>query len=91
MLSMDKQHILDEIRRTAEENGGKPLGKATFLSETGIRETDWSGIHWARWGDAITEAGYSPNKMVDAFPVEYVLECLAGLHSKSATIRRFLR
>lgn len=27
---MDKKHILDEIRRTAKENGGSPLGQARF-------------------------------------------------------------
>jgi hypothetical protein len=32
-----------EIRRTAEANGGTPLGKSRFAAETGVREHDWSG------------------------------------------------
>jgi hypothetical protein len=34
-------YILDEIRRTAAENSGKPLGQNRFRSETGIKEKDW--------------------------------------------------
>jgi hypothetical protein len=63
MASLSKQHILDEIRRSAKENGGKPLGRARFGKETGIAEGDWSGRYWARWSDAVKEAGLAPNKM----------------------------
>jgi len=34
---MDKQHILEEIRRTAKDNAREPLGVARFRQETGIR------------------------------------------------------
>lgn len=58
-----KSHILSEIRRTAEENGGVPLGWRRFQSETGIKPTDSIGKYWARWGDALSEAGYSRNEL----------------------------
>jgi hypothetical protein len=57
-----KTHILDEIQRTAAENGGKPLGQNRFRTETGIKEYDWKA-HWARWGDALVEAGFARNKL----------------------------
>jgi len=70
---MDKQHIVDEIRRTAEANDGVPLGTARFEAETGITESDWCGKIWIRWGDALQEAGYEPNQMQSAFDEEVVI------------------
>lgn len=63
----NRDDILSEIRRTAAENGGKPLGKRRFATETGIRESDWEGRFWARWGDALREAGFEPNTLQGAF------------------------
>jgi hypothetical protein len=71
---MTKDHILEEIKRTAEENGGVPLGWRKFVRETGIREADWLGKHWARWSDAIREAGYSPNQMTVGYDESLLCE-----------------
>lgn len=76
---MDKEHILAEIRRTADENGGLPLGKGRFLAATGIRESDWSGRYWVRWSDAVREAGYQPNALQAALADDELLLRLAGL------------
>jgi len=46
-----KQHIIDEIKRTAEANDGVPLGIGRFLKETGIKKSDWEGKYWVRWSD----------------------------------------
>jgi hypothetical protein len=71
---MQKEHILQEIRRTAQENGGIPLGWRKFAQETGIRDSEWLGKYWAGWGDAVREAGYTPNRMTGAYKDSRVLE-----------------
>jgi len=73
---MDKQHILAEIRRTAKLNNGQPLGKRRFQAETGIKESDWSGKYWVRWGDAVQEAGLSPNTMKSSYTEDWLLDQL---------------
>lgn len=55
--------IINEIRRLAAENGGQAPGHRAFLVQTGIREGEWLGTYWARWGDALIEAGFPPNEM----------------------------
>jgi hypothetical protein len=74
---MNREHILIEIRRIAGECGGSPPGKQRFESETGIREHEW-GKNWARWGDALTEAGFEPNSWVQQLPEQELLEKLAA-------------
>lgn len=70
---MEKNFIINEIRRTAETNGGSPFGRQKFFEATGIKETDWSGKYWVRWSEAVKEAGYTPQEMQAAFSDEYVL------------------
>lgn len=62
-----RDFILSEIRRLANANGGKSPGKSAFSRATGIAEHQWSGVIWARWSDAITEAGYRPNDLQQRF------------------------
>ena len=77
---MDKQHILDEIRRTAID--GKPLGRLRFFAQTGIKESDWSGIHWTKWSDAQVEAGFSALSLKPAYDEQYILGCISELTRK---------
>ncbi|PKL49408.1 MAG: hypothetical protein CVV39_02795 [Planctomycetes bacterium HGW-Planctomycetes-1] len=74
---MDKKHIIDEIIRTAKKNNGIPLGHRKFVSETGIGPSEWLGKYWAKWGDAVREAGLEPNKPKSAYDenllIEYVI------------------
>jgi hypothetical protein len=74
-----KAQIIGEIQRTAAANGGVPLGYSKFETETGIRYADWFGVHWARWGDALQEAGFEPNRMTDAYSHEHLLQKYAEL------------
>jgi len=74
---MDKEHILSEIRRTAEN--GVALGRRRFLDETGIRESDWKGKYWINWSDAVKEAGLSTGKFVQSIDENTLLEKAATL------------
>jgi hypothetical protein len=74
-----REHILSEIRRTATENGGAPLGLLRFVSETGIPRHHWFGKYWANWGEAVREAGLEPNAALIAIPESQLLENLASL------------
>ena len=76
----DKEYILSEIKCTAAANGGKPPGRSRFSQETGIKESDWIGKFWARWGDAVREAGFEPNQLQTAYGDDILIEkfiCLA--------------
>jgi len=75
---MNKQHILEQIKRTAKENGGAPLGVDRFASATGISEAAWRGRFWARWGDAVREAGFTPNTLRPKTEDDALLVQLAG-------------
>jgi hypothetical protein len=68
-----REHILSEIRRLAALNGGQPPGLTAFAKETGIAEHQWSGKFWARWSDALTEAGFEPNKRTERLDSEGIL------------------
>jgi hypothetical protein len=76
--AVEKEHILREIKRTAEENGGKPLGRIKFSSEAGIRPYEW-GKYWVNWSDALHEAGFGPNQFVTAYDDGELLQKLAQL------------
>ena len=70
---MNKQEILSEIRRIAEECGGKAPGIQRFASETGMRKSDWYPNLWLRWGDAINEAGCQPNDFISAYDTDFLI------------------
>jgi hypothetical protein len=76
---MNKEQIIEQIQRTAKANGGSPLGWRRFEEETGIRYYDWYGQFWTRWGDAVREAGFEPNRMSEAFEEDFLLEKLVLL------------
>jgi hypothetical protein len=74
-----REHIIKEIQRLAESNGGQPPGRRLFERETGITEGAWFGKYWARWSDAVAEAGYAPNTKNVKLDEQYVLEKLAEI------------
>ncbi len=76
-----KRHVLAEIKRLAVANGSPP-GKRLFERETGISEGEWFPALWLRWGDALQEAGYDRNKMVEVVNNDIMLEQYALLAQK---------
>ncbi|HVU06524.1 MAG TPA: GIY-YIG nuclease family protein [Candidatus Paceibacterota bacterium] len=87
-----KEKVLEEIKRTAKENGGVPLGTSRFEKETGIKPHEW-GKYWARIGDAQKEAGLSPNQRQgayeDAFIFDQIIKLIRKL-GKFPTVREFI-
>jgi Meiotically up-regulated gene 113 len=77
---MDKQHIIDEIRRTAKD--GRAIGQGLFAKQTGIHVHDWRGKFWARWSDALVEVGYAPNEWNAAHGESFIVESLVKLTRK---------
>ena len=77
---MNKERIISEIRCTAKSNAGVPLGWRRFEEETGIRYYDWYGQFWTRWGDAVREAGFEPNRFgTKTYDDDFLLEKLIML------------
>jgi len=70
---MNKQEILSEIKRIAEQCDGRAPGFQCFAAETGVRKSDWYPNLWLRWGDAISEAGCQPNVFITAFDTNFLI------------------
>jgi hypothetical protein len=75
---MDKEYILDEIRRTAGLNGGTPLGRLRLEKEAGIKEHHWRK-YWPRFGDAQKEAGLAPNQAPEAWQEAELIQHIVTL------------
>jgi hypothetical protein len=71
---MNKQYIVNEIQRTAIN--GKAVGQRRFETETGIKQHEWRGKYWARWGDALAEAGFSQNQWQFAHDESFIFHSL---------------
>jgi hypothetical protein len=85
-MPIGKDHILDEIKRTAAENGDTPLGEMRFRKTTGIKKHDWCGVYWIRWSDALAEAGYKPNKFGPAYDKVDLVQKYAALARELDTL-----
>lgn len=76
---VDKNKIIEELRRVAKSNGGVAPGWRRFEEQTGIRYYDWYGRFWSKWSDALRDAGLEPNRMTEAFDEELLIERLVEL------------
>lgn len=75
---MDKKFILDEIQRTADLNGGRPLGRLRLEKEAGIKAHHWRK-YWSRFGDAQEEAGFAANRAPDAWQEAELIQHIVAL------------
>lgn len=71
-----RDDIIEEIKRIAAATGTAP-GVRLFERETGIRQSAWLGRYWARWGDALREAGLEANEMQARMSRDKLLEKIA--------------
>ena len=76
---MQKSHIIAEIQRLAAANGGTAPGWRKVQNEAGINYSDWCGVHWARWNDALADAGFAPNRLTEAYSDTVLLDRYAAL------------
>lgn len=67
-----REEIIRHIQRLAEQSGQAP-GVTIFARETGIGEHLWRGKIWAKWGDAIAEAGLAPNELTQRMDSDAIL------------------
>jgi hypothetical protein len=82
-----KAHILQEIKRLTDENGGVSPGERKFKSDTGITRSDWEK-YWpsGHWTEPQCEAGCNPNTRNVGNDEEQLLDKLAQLARKKRQI-----
>lgn len=70
--------ILAEIKRLAGAGDGRAPGSRAFELATGIKRAQWLGVFWARWSDAVLEAGCTVKAYQQRYDTDIVLTQLAG-------------
>jgi len=75
---MERDFIVNEVKRTAAANGGAALGRLRLETETGIKEHHWRKF-WARYSDVVKEAGFEPNTKPEPWTEEELCAAIAKL------------
>jgi hypothetical protein len=78
IAAVQRAHIVAEMRRTARENDGKPLGRVRFERATEIGQSDWIR-YWSRFTDLQREADLVPNQLIAAYENVHLFEKLVAL------------
>jgi hypothetical protein len=77
-----RERVVSEIRSIVAATGKVP-GWRAFETETGILSREWQGKIWARWSDALKEAGFEPNALTKKYEsdqiLQYVVTCCEAL------------
>lgn len=77
-MPVQRSEILAHIQRIAKTDGTPP-GRQRFEAVTGIKRHEWYGLFWARWSDALQEAGLSANALQGEFDKAQILEAYLRL------------
>ena len=72
-----RDEIIAHIQQLAAAHGRAP-GQMMFKRETGIPDHAWLGKFWARWSDALTDAGFNPNAWQSRLDPDEVLKGVIG-------------
>lgn len=81
--------ILSRIRKLTGENAGAPPGVRSFAAATGITQSQWRGVFWAKWSDALAEAGFAPNQKQERFDSDVVVRKLVELTDRLGKVPTF--
>jgi hypothetical protein len=76
---MNRETILDEIRRAAKLTPDGKIGQISFAKISGISEGVWRDKYWTSWTQAVEEAGCKPGDKSISFSEESLLAALADL------------
>ncbi len=76
-MPISREEILLEIRKYVVDHAGEVPGERTFEAATRIKSWSWKGRIWARWTDAVREAGFDPNVLQQKIPDEELIAKLA--------------
>lgn len=80
-----RAQILESIKLIAKDEG-KPPGMQKFQRITGIGKHSWYPNLWLRWGDALKDAGFSPQTLSQKIPASILAEHYVELIRKLGRI-----
>ena len=74
-----KESIIDAYNDLTQKHGGKPVGVAVFMRETGVSPYYWQGGYWRSWSAFQADAGHAPNIPTQKIANEILLHRFAEL------------
>jgi hypothetical protein len=74
---LNKQQVIEAIRRHVEDHGSPPE-RARFKRDHIVPSSAFDGMYWARWTDAVREAGFEPLERPETMDSAHLLDCLVS-------------
>lgn len=78
-MNHERDHILAQVRRLAELNGGEPVGERTFRADTRLSRRRLQSAGFPNYGAAVEAAGFARKTLQQAFPDDQLFQPLARL------------